>query len=77
VKENEVAMRDMEGRTTNPPTKIRNLQKKLRRKNTERLQSMKYSSRGHWEKPLEKPSKVRLNPHKNPNMPNTRKSGSG
>jgi len=51
--------------------------KKLRRKNTAKLQRKKNDSPGPWERQLVKPQNVQVNPHQNTNMPNTKISGSG
>jgi len=79
VQEKEGMMRDEEGGRRDPTKEItsRQKEKKLIRKNRERLQSTKYDSPGHWEKPLEKPPNVQLSPRQNTNMPNTRISDSG
>jgi len=42
-----------------------------------KLRRTKYGSPWPWERPVEKPRNVRLNPHQNTNMPNTRISGFG
>jgi len=64
VKEKEVTMRDEEDRTRDLTNEIRSVQKRKKpmRKNKERLQRMKYGSPGHWERRLEKPPNVQLNP---------------
>ena len=79
VIETEVEMRQAEGRRTNLPKEIKNLlkSKKLIRKNAEGLPRTKYGSPAHWERPLEKPPNVKLNPRENTTRPNTRISGSG
>jgi len=51
--------------------------KKLMRKNMDKLGRTRYHSPGPWERPLEKPQNVQLNPHQNTNMPNTKIFGFG
>jgi len=50
--------------------------KKLMNDNTEKLERTKYSSPGHWERPLERTPNIRLNPQWNINTANTRVCGS-